>query len=376
MTAYTPTTSAAISNYIPCLLTAPVGVPRLDYEPITGKPLGLLMEETRTNLLTYSADHSNAAWTLTNIIITGNTIAPDGSNTMQLLADTSTSGLHSVSQSTSSIVSVYKYTYSVVASAAGRNYIKLSFASSGTTGAFFNLSSGIVGTVDSGYTATISAVGDNKYRCSISTVASTAAWIANCLLSPDGANLNYVGDNYSGVFLWGEQLELSSTYSNVTAYIPTSYIPTTATTVTRSADMASMTGNNFTSWFNSTQGTLYVECDLQISTEFDGGAFQRIILQSTIIASTNKGLYYTTQSGYVPGQSLYKVAGSYINGTSITSCFAGNTPVTVSAPTSVVLNRFVVRGSITNGTYQNEHIRKIIYYSEALSSSNLQALTS
>jgi hypothetical protein len=36
---------------------------------------------------------------------------------------------------------------------------------------------------------------------------------------------------------------------------PTSYIPTTTATVTRSADVASITGANFSSWYNADQGT-------------------------------------------------------------------------------------------------------------------------
>ena len=38
-----------------------------------------------------------------------------------------------------------------------------------------------------------------------------------------------------------------------------SYIPTAASTVTRAADNASMTGTNFSSWFSATQGTFVVE---------------------------------------------------------------------------------------------------------------------
>jgi len=37
---------------------------------------------------------------------------------------------------------------------------------------------------------------------------------------------------------------------------PTSYIPTIASTVTRAADVASITGANFSSWYNATTGTL------------------------------------------------------------------------------------------------------------------------
>jgi len=55
VTAYTATTTQAITNYIPVLQTAASGVARFDHNPTTGESLGLLIEESRTNLVTYSA---------------------------------------------------------------------------------------------------------------------------------------------------------------------------------------------------------------------------------------------------------------------------------------------------------------------------------
>jgi hypothetical protein len=40
---------------------------------------------------------------------------------------------------------------------------------------------------------------------------------------------------------------------------PTSYIPTAGSTVTRAADVAQMTGTNFSSWYSQNEGTVFVE---------------------------------------------------------------------------------------------------------------------
>jgi hypothetical protein len=71
--------------------------------------------------------------------------------------------------------------------------------------------------------------------------------------SDSSGGLNYTGDGSSGILAWGAQLEAGS--------FPTSYIPTTSSTVTRSADVASITGTNFSSWYNTAQSTWYAEVD-------------------------------------------------------------------------------------------------------------------
>jgi hypothetical protein len=60
----------------------------------------------------------------------------------------------------------------------------------------------------------------------------------------------YTGDGYSGIYIWGAQLEAGA--------FPTSYIKTEASQVTRSADSASMTGTNFSEWYRQDEGTVYV----------------------------------------------------------------------------------------------------------------------
>ena len=61
------------------------------------------------------------------------------------------------------------------------------------------------------------------------------------------------GDGTSAIYFWGAQLEAGS--------FPTSYIPTSGGTATRAADVASITGTNFSSWYVSAPQTWFINYD-------------------------------------------------------------------------------------------------------------------
>ena len=64
------------------LKTAAVDEPRLEYDA-QGNALGLLIEEARTNLLSYSQEFDDNYWTKTGstTVIANNAVAPDGTTT-------------------------------------------------------------------------------------------------------------------------------------------------------------------------------------------------------------------------------------------------------------------------------------------------------
>jgi hypothetical protein len=64
-------------TYIPTTTAAVYSLPR-DYNPTTGAPLGVLVEEARTNLCLYSDDFTNAAWVKVNVTPAKTATGPDG----------------------------------------------------------------------------------------------------------------------------------------------------------------------------------------------------------------------------------------------------------------------------------------------------------
>jgi hypothetical protein len=306
VTAYTATTTAPITNYIPALQSAASGVARFEHNPITGESLGLEIEEQRTNLVTYSDDFDNAAWTKTRTSVTSNAIvAPDGTLTGdKLVEDTSADTTHIVTRSVSLGGSVDSSTYSIsiFAKAGERTRILMLDSNQTTTGnTTFNLSAG---TVVSG-TGSISSVGNGWYRCTIFPVKNASVTSALAVRLDNGATSAYTGDGYSGAYIWGAQLEAGP--------FVTSYIPTVASQVTRSVDSAVMTGTNFSSWFNNAESTIYAQA-ITLGTAVagvfavhDGTANNKIdyrALQGLVVITKNGTDAATPAVGaFVAGQS-------------------------------------------------------------------------
>jgi hypothetical protein len=379
VTAYTPTTTTAITNYIPVLLTAVANDARFDCNPVTRESLGLLIEQQSTNLALYSSDFSNAAWTsaASNVTLNSNTIvAPDGTLTGDTLVSTVTNGNHFLRQDISGLTNAATYTVSIFAKAGGYNrFDLLGGFSSATGGAAFDLSTG---TVTSG-TGQISAVGNGWYRCSTQLVMSgTVLYLLVRGLTNAGA-ASYAGDGYSGVYIWGAQLEALS--------FSTSYIPTVASQVTRSADSASMTGTNFSSWYNNSAGSMYAE----FSREVIGVNSQGVFSFNPASGSEFLGVYalggndviYAVTGGVAGSVNTNfgasTLASKKISYALTSGAFRGayNGTATASAtPASVEqgVTTFYI-GNVTGASFLSGWIKKLAYYPTAISATNLQAIT-
>jgi hypothetical protein len=246
------------------LKTATTNEARFDHNPTTGESLGLLVEEARTNGLIYSEDTSQ--WlTPTNVTLSQNqTTAPNGALTADQYLETAVTGLHVQDSPPFTFVTSTVYTYSVfVKSIGGRNF-EIGYPTGIFTDRFarFNLSgSGSVQGSDAGVTASIQAYGNDWYKCSATNTCASgsSSRMSNFIIDSSFAR-SYAGDVTKGLFIWGAQLEAGS--------FPTSYIPTTTATATRAADLASITGTAFSSFYNQTEGTVYWEGSRATTTSF------------------------------------------------------------------------------------------------------------
>ena len=169
-----------------------------------------LIEWAPENLYLYSQNFADSFWTKTRSSVQANVaIAPDGTLTAtKLIEDTTPTNGHTLSSATTPTAIPHRL--SIFAKKGERNWIVLRLGGSND---FFNLDTGVATTnINS---PTITDVGNGWYRCSVLSSAGTQG---SFQMSADGTTTVYTGDGTSGIFLWGAQLERSST---ARAYIPT-----------------------------------------------------------------------------------------------------------------------------------------------------------
>jgi hypothetical protein len=105
-------------------------------------------------------------------------------------------------------------------------------------------------------TPSITLQANGWYRCSLSVTLVAPANI--CVFIYPGTATSQT--TASQTLVWGAQLEAGA--------FPTSYIATTGTSATRSADIATITGTAFSGWYNQGQGTMFADVTVLSTADF------------------------------------------------------------------------------------------------------------
>jgi hypothetical protein len=374
------------------LQTAGTGVARAyafqDYNPSTLSALGFLIEEQRTNLSTYSEEFDNAAWTKTRSTVTANAAtAPSGSVTAdKIISNTANDSHFARCANVVSVSGTFCGSCFVKAAEFGYAFIGISDLATGEASVRINLSTGVVDTTNVAGVGSWTSISGTARQCAsgwwrVQVVATQGAGAAVSMLVYAGNNAGarvYVGDDASGVYVWGAQLEAGS--------FPTSYIATTTAAATRLADSASITGGNFSGWWNATEGTFVLVGDYSyIATNGngllrcdDGSELERIMhrlessTQRFTVIDNNVEQCDISRSGVVAG-AVFKQATAYkLN--DFASCINGGTVGTDAAGTIPTVDRMRFSGAI-NANYPNGHIQRLSYYRSRLANATLQSLS-
>ena len=395
---FTRDSIATYTDELGIIRTAPNNVPRFDHDPDTGESLGLLIEESRTNLLTNSNTFNSQ--TVTNVTIsadTTDTLSPDGTYNAAKITDNSTNGDHRFLR-TYTVVSGSIYTSSIFIKKGTQRYVSIlaPTATSTKLWATYDLQDGVITGSHTSTTATITPYPNDWYRCTIKTSAgASASAYLEVSFNSTGVNPSWPTTTkpaeYSGsgdyFYVWGMQGELGS--------FPTSYIPTSGSTVTRGYDLIKITGTNFTDFYNQTEGTVF-SSHQQYSGQSDTQntyVYQIANATSSSVAFrlVDKNNYYSNPARLTATQWTNDVMlqkPDVTNGERIRTAFACKVNdaavsydgATVLTDTSLDMNSGQIEMSIGGFTqspqaFLNGHIQQISYYPKRLPNAQLQSLT-
>ena len=358
------------------LVLATNNQPRFDYK--NGVCQGLLIEESRTNI------NGNGAWlgaatgspgtAPTNWFFsrTGGSIdsITTGSLSENILTFSATTNRQVISLNTTTVANT-TYSGSVyVHSNTGLPFNQIfnaQFFPAGTTVTLFANGVSVTGTY-------VPIAGDRLTAvAAVSTTTGNITW---------QAGLGILSNVTGTVTLSKVQIEVGA--------FATSYIPTTTAALTRNADVATMTGANFSDWFNATEGTL-----LSVGSRFGtSNVFPRLAQiddgtdSSVINVFINNSSNQAGGSVAAAGVTSASYSGFNIGGTSAVGTVAiaykqdsfgfaadsvGGTPDTSGNLPTVNQMAFGLRR--TGPAYLNGHIAKIMYWPQRLTQSELNSFT-
>ena len=307
-------------------------------------------------------------------ITTDTTAAPDGTTTADTIASTSSSSyVAQIVTFTGDGTKAYSFFIKAGTSGNTRVFLRDTTASVSRGQVDIVWTGGVPSpTVTNGSLQSLQACPNGWYRVSVTADSVVAANTNQFRIQPD--NVSGTGD----IIIWGFQAENGA--------FSTSYIPTTTTALTRSADVASV--NTLSPWYNATEGTLFAEF---ITPQTNPAANQALASFNDTSANNRWTLVTSTISAVT---ALRNTSGAGLISTSTTNTFANGVvtkaALAISTGASLVLNGGTVA---TNASYAapavtqlqlgaqltalplNGYLRRITYYPRRLSNAELQGIT-
>jgi hypothetical protein len=369
---------------------AGVNEPRFDHDPVTGESLGLLIEESRTNYVSYSQNFSTY-WSAECLIQSNVAIAPDGTFTAtKLIANTNSVVLpfyygHQIYRTVTTLSGYC--TWSLYAKAGECD--SLNIIANATQGylrqVVFNLKTGtyVFITGNASNTSVIfKNVGNGWYLCSVTPNNMSGFTSSYITFNIQIFNTTPININIDGIYIWGAQLEAGA--------FPTSYIPTEGSSRTRAAESASITGKNFRDFYRQDEGTLYLKTKSLASTSAPN---RRLLFLSSSSSNDTYAVelnfaYYSdhiiaSRRGLNANVSLmlnnptkvsfaWNMTGSAL---SVDGQSVNFTSGTSTQRTFDVLQFGYVTYPSPDGTAGNIYMERITYYPKRLTDAQLQVLT-
>ena len=396
---------ATVVNSDGLIETVGIDEPRIDF--LNNTKGHLLLEPQSTNTATYSNDftqgdifNQSAVPSLGSSVLTQNQEkAPDGTNNGWLLKDNNDggTGIAGLNYFSTQVNSDDFNTISIFAKKALSNdFLILESAGydvSATGRSYFNISNGSLGDISTTHTAKIEDYGNGWYRCSITfqTTTDLQGAIYVRLASSNGL-VDITKDGTNGVYIFGLQCEADASQNYTTSYIPTS-----GSAVTRSAETCD--GAGIDSIFSEESGgSIYFEIQgladdgtsRTISLSHGGVTDEIYILYS---GTSNRIAYFVRAAGGTifgknyssPASGLdisqtenHKIAVRYQTGNSMWAIDGVPTNITTDLDSSFSFTNNITTLSFARGngiTPFYGKVKEIRVYNTALTDEELIALT-
>ena len=226
------------------IATAAANEPRFEYDPVTFARTGLLLEEQTTNLLpNHIIPTLNVTYGKFNSSIDTTIQTPKGDfSGVRLLTKNSstTAGPESLTASIF-LEGGVNYTISV--------FYKILSGNPLAGGCFFIFqASSPFEQANAAISSSTTISYPNGWKRAFATLSVPSSRNFDCGITYNNAQSLPVG---TSIAYWGMQVEQS--------FVVSSYIPTSGSTATRQADIFTISGNSFNSFYNAAQGTFYAE---------------------------------------------------------------------------------------------------------------------
>lgn len=365
------------------LTLVPAGTAPIDFDPITAAGRGLLVEESRTNLLTYSRTRGNAAWSKNRCSITENSDAGlDGTVAAgRIVADGTGGDVLTYQAASGSAATQYVYYDVLKAGTLTQAAVRLQIGTTSYVGRYFDLSAGTVGANTDAASPSaygIVPMGGGYYLCWVSGVTASG------FTSPVGLTYAVTGSAVQNTPAAGSYI-ITDGAQLTTGAFPASPIPTTSSTVTRSADVNTVALSSILGW-NASEFTIFLEA---MRPAF-GTSFPWAVAVDDGTTANRVGIWHyeaprtVMATSRVSGAASPELTGPTITaGSFFRAAFAakagsfglsvnGGAAITSATGSLPAMSRLVIGGG---DNAWNGYIRRLTIFPRALSSATLPLLT-
>lgn len=213
------------SGLVPCGMYHPSGALNVT----SGSGVGIYAPDgslyVRTNLILQSQNFSDFNWTKSHNVATvavtnSSVVTPNGTASGTTITAGANAGYHYAGQSFTFTANPYLYSFYVQYN----NSPWIFFTVDDSQISYFNVQTGVLGSLGTGVTASIAALANGWYRISAArTETAGAATGAGIGIAQSNGVATFTAAGTEAINVWGAQLELGP--------VPTSYIPTTTAAV-------------------------------------------------------------------------------------------------------------------------------------------------